>query len=142
MSSFGSVSETVVAQKFGKLTQPLSHGTLVAVLRYAGLTRRCPRPVDRSHGRQFLISSACRARRSGVQPLAMLCLQKFGLLTFDFRRAGRLRAHVTSPANPKIRVLDWTTLDKDEFRGGWRIDIAHPAGKTGTFDVELTTSPR
>ena len=57
-------------------------------------------------------------------------------------RAGRLRVHVTSSANPKIRVLDWTTLDKDEFRGGWRIDIAHPAGKTGTFDVELTTSPR
>ncbi|MET0229596.1 MAG: hypothetical protein ABW186_01535 [Rhodanobacteraceae bacterium] len=56
--------------------------------------------------------------------------------------AGRLRIHVASPANPKIRVLDWTTLDKDEFRGGWRIDIEQAPGKTGTFDVELTTASR
>lgn len=32
-------------------------------------------PVLRSHGRHCRISSACRARRSGVQPFAMLNLQ-------------------------------------------------------------------
>lgn len=32
-------------------------------------------PVDCAHGLQVLISAACRARRSGVQPLAMVLLQ-------------------------------------------------------------------
>lgn len=32
-------------------------------------------PVDFSHGRHRLISSACRARRSAVHPFAMLLLQ-------------------------------------------------------------------
>lgn len=37
-------------------------------------------PVDLSHGFQRLIASACFALRSGVHPLAMLMLQKFGLI--------------------------------------------------------------
>ena len=57
-------------------------------------------------------------------------------------RAGRLIVHVASPANATIRVLDWTTLDKDEFRGGWRIDIEHPRAQSGAFDIELATAPR
>jgi len=32
------------------------------------------------HGRQWLIASACRARRSGVQPFAITRLQNFALL--------------------------------------------------------------
>jgi hypothetical protein len=55
-------------------------------------------------------------------------------------RAGRLHIHVVAPADPKIRVLDWTTLGADEHRSGWRIDIEHPPG-SGTFDVELGTVP-
>jgi hypothetical protein len=43
-------------------------------------------PVDWSHGFQFLINCACRPRRSGVQPFAMLYPQKFGLLVFNFSR--------------------------------------------------------
>src|SRR4029453_3720119 len=48
-------------------------------------------PVDRSHGFQFLISFACRARRSGVHPFAILSLQKFVPRDFSFLRARGVR---------------------------------------------------
>lgn len=41
-------------------------------------------PMDFFHGRQLRISFACRSRRSGVQPFAMLGLQEFVRLAFSF----------------------------------------------------------
>ena len=41
-------------------------------------------PVDFSQGRHRWISSACLARRSGVQPLAILLLQYFVMHSFFF----------------------------------------------------------
>jgi hypothetical protein len=40
-------------------------------------------PLDFSNGFQRLIDSACCARRSGVHPFAIFCLQKFDPQIFD-----------------------------------------------------------
>lgn len=48
--------------------------------------------------------------------------------------AGRLRVRVVEPTGATLRALDWRSLDAQEFRGGWRLDIA---GGTGTYVVEL-----
>jgi hypothetical protein len=54
-------------------------------------------------------------------------------------RAGKLRIHVVRPENPAITSLDWSKLDKDEYRSGWRIDIE---GASGTFEIEMTAAKR
>ncbi|MGH8173498.1 MAG: hypothetical protein ACREPX_10130, partial [Rhodanobacteraceae bacterium] len=48
--------------------------------------------------------------------------------------AGKLRVKVLSPADAKISAFDFSTLDKDEFRSGWRIDVE---GSGDEFVVEL-----
>lgn len=48
--------------------------------------------------------------------------------------AGGLRVRVLEPANATISVHDWRKVDSQEFRSGWRIDIA--GGQTG-YVVEL-----
>lgn len=48
--------------------------------------------------------------------------------------AGGLRVRVLEPANATISVHDWRKVDSQEFRSGWRIDIA--GGQTG-YLVEL-----
>jgi hypothetical protein len=49
--------------------------------------------------------------------------------------AGRLRVKVLSPADAKLTAFDFSTLDKDEFRSGWRLDVE---GSGDEFVVELT----
>ena len=49
--------------------------------------------------------------------------------------AGRLRVKVLSPADAKLTALDFSTLDKDEFRSGWRLDVE---GSGDEFVVEFT----
>lgn len=48
--------------------------------------------------------------------------------------AGRLRVRVIAPVNANLTKLDWRSVDSEEFRSGWRLDIA---GGTGTYVVEL-----
>jgi hypothetical protein len=48
--------------------------------------------------------------------------------------AGRLRIRVVAPAGATLTAMDWRSIDSDEFRGGWRLDIA---GGTDTYVVEL-----
>jgi hypothetical protein len=50
-------------------------------------------------------------------------------------RAGRLRLKVIQPEDAVLKVLDWSSLDKAEFRSGWRIDAT---GSGNTFLVELS----
>lgn len=46
------------------------------------------------------IASACRARRSGVQPFAIACPQKFGFRGIGFARA-RARARAFGSSKPR-----------------------------------------
>jgi hypothetical protein len=48
--------------------------------------------------------------------------------------AGGLRIRVISPADAQLSTLDWRTVNRDEFRSGWRLDIA---GSGDTYVVEL-----
>jgi hypothetical protein len=48
--------------------------------------------------------------------------------------AGRLRLRVIKPVNARLSALDWRTMDSEEFRNGWRLDIA---GGTDTYIIEL-----
>lgn len=50
--------------------------------------------------------------------------------------AGRLRVNVLEPADARLSVLDWSTLDPAEFRNGWRIDVR---GSGDAFVVELSS---
>ncbi|HMM68388.1 MAG TPA: hypothetical protein PKC03_15745 [Dokdonella sp.] len=49
--------------------------------------------------------------------------------------AGRLRMKIVRPEDAVVSVLDWSSLDKAEFRSGWRIDVR---GSGDEFLVELT----
>lgn len=49
--------------------------------------------------------------------------------------AGNLRMRVLEPANAVIGVHDWSSVDRQEFRKGWRIDVS--GGQT-TYVVELS----
>ncbi len=49
--------------------------------------------------------------------------------------AGRLKIRVLEPANATLSVHDWRTVDAQEFRRGWRLDVA--GGSTG-YVVELS----
>ena len=49
-------------------------------------------------------------------------------------RAGGLRIRVLQPANPQIRLVNWTTVDGD-FNRGWRVDVG---GSASVYQVELT----
>ena len=49
--------------------------------------------------------------------------------------AGRLRIRVLEPANATIAVHDWSSVDAQEFRRGWRVDIG--GGESG-YLVELS----
>jgi hypothetical protein len=48
--------------------------------------------------------------------------------------AGKLRIRVIAPADATLSTLDWRSVDSNEFRSGWRLDIA---GGTETYVVEL-----
>ena len=48
--------------------------------------------------------------------------------------AGRLRIRVLQPANPQIRLVNWSSVDGD-FNRGWRVDVG---GGTSVYQVELT----
>lgn len=48
--------------------------------------------------------------------------------------AGRLRIKVIRPEDAVLGVLEWPSLDKAEFRSGWRIDVR---GSGDEFVVEL-----
>ena len=50
-------------------------------------------------------------------------------------RAGRLLIKVIQPEDAVLSTLDWSSLDKAEFRSGWRIDAK---GSGDTFLVELS----
>jgi hypothetical protein len=50
-------------------------------------------------------------------------------------RAGRLRVKVIQPEDAVLSALDWSSLDKAEFRSGWRIDAK---GSGDEFLVELS----
>jgi len=49
--------------------------------------------------------------------------------------AGNLRVRVLEPANAVIGLHDWSKVDSQEFRKGWRIDIS--GGHDG-YVVELS----
>ncbi|SFN00325.1 hypothetical protein [Dokdonella immobilis] len=49
--------------------------------------------------------------------------------------AGRLRVKVIEPEDATLEVLDWSSLDRDEFGKGWRIDVR---GGGDAFVVELS----
>ena len=49
--------------------------------------------------------------------------------------AGRLRIRVLEPTNAVLSAHDWSTVDRQEFRRGWRVDVA--GGTTG-YTVELS----
>jgi hypothetical protein len=53
--------------------------------------------------------------------------------------AGGLRIRVISPADVQLSTLDWRTVNRDEFRSGWRLDIA---GSGDTYVVELLPAGR
>jgi hypothetical protein len=48
--------------------------------------------------------------------------------------AGRLRIKVIAPADARLHTLDWRSIDSEEFRSGWRLDIS---GGTETYVIEL-----
>ncbi len=49
--------------------------------------------------------------------------------------AGRLRVRVLEPANAVLGAHDWSGVDAQEFRRGWRLDVS---GGTGGYVVELS----
>ena len=58
--------------------------------------------------------------------------------------AGGLRVTVLAPEGARLSALDWRTVDPEEFRGGWRLDIDGGTvgdGKTGTYVVEFERLP-
>ena len=38
--------------------------------------------------------------------------------------AGNLRVRVLEPANATLAVHDWSSVDAQEFRRGWRLDVS------------------
>jgi hypothetical protein len=50
-------------------------------------------------------------------------------------RAGRLLIKVIQPEDAVLSTLDWSSLDKAEFRSGWRVDAK---GSGDAFLVELS----
>jgi len=50
-------------------------------------------------------------------------------------QAGRLRIRVLEPANAVLRAHDWRSVDAQEFRSGWRLDVE--GGQDG-YLVELS----
>lgn len=57
--------------------------------------------------------------------------------SFDGReaKAGKLRIKVLAPEDARLSALEWSTLDKAEFRSGWRLDVV---GSGNEFIVELS----
>jgi len=49
-------------------------------------------------------------------------------------RVGKLHVKVLKPADAVLSTLDFSSLDKGEFRSGWRIDVR---GSGNEFQVEL-----
>ncbi|HEX5664608.1 MAG TPA: hypothetical protein VFX93_14095, partial [Xanthomonadaceae bacterium] len=49
--------------------------------------------------------------------------------------AGKLRIRVLEPAGAVLTAHEWSTVDGQEFRRGWRVDAA--GGQTG-YVVELS----
>ncbi|MGB0134672.1 hypothetical protein [Dokdonella sp.] len=49
--------------------------------------------------------------------------------------AGDLHVRILSPEDAVLDVLEWSTLDQQEFRSGWRIDVR---GSGDAFVVELS----
>ena len=49
--------------------------------------------------------------------------------------AGRLRIRVLEPASARLSVHAWSDEDPQEFRRGWRVDVA--GGQSG-YTVELS----
>jgi hypothetical protein len=52
--------------------------------------------------------------------------------------AGDLRIVPIEPANPAIEILEWSTLDAQEFNDGWRVSLSGPSG-SGEMRVRLET---
>ncbi len=53
--------------------------------------------------------------------------------------AGKLRIKVLKPEDARLTALEWSTLDKAEFRSGWRVDVQ---GSGNEFVVELSDDAR
>lgn len=53
-------------------------------------------------------------------------------------QAGDLHVRVLTPEDAVLDVLEWSTLDPQEFRSGWRIDVR---GSGDAFVVELSDAP-
>lgn len=54
-------------------------------------------------------------------------------------RAGKLHIKVIEPADARLEVLEWSSLDAAEFRSGWRLDVS---GSGERFVVELAEGGR
>lgn len=78
------------------------------------------------------------ATAPGTQAVFQVNVPSLPVISGNTVIAGNLRIRVEGPSTASLSVLDWTTIDSGEYRGGHRVDIA---GGTGTYRVVLDETP-
>lgn len=72
---------------------------------------------------------------AGTRAIFQLNLPEQPRISGNEAVAGRLKVRVLEPAGATLSVHDWRTVDAQEFRRGWRLDVA---GGSSGYLVELS----
>ncbi|MEO8671107.1 MAG: hypothetical protein ABI411_07310 [Tahibacter sp.] len=72
---------------------------------------------------------------SGVQAVFQLNVPSMPVISGHTARAGDLAINVLTPANATLTLVDWHSLDNDEFRSGWKLEVR---GNGNQFVVDLS----
>ncbi len=78
------------------------------------------------------------ATAPGTQAVFQVNVPSLPVISGNTVIAGNLRIRVEEPSQASISALDWTTIDSEEYRGGYRVDIA---GGTDAYRVVLDETP-
>ena len=85
-------------------------------------------------GRKLTVSDRF-ATSAGIQAVFQINVPKKPRVDGRVAEAGDLHVRVLSPEDAVLDILEWPTLDAQEFRSGWRIDVR---GSGDAFVVELS----
>lgn len=88
-------------------------------------------------GRKLIVSDRF-STATGVEAVFQINVPKKPVINGREASAGDLHVRVVTPEDAVIDVLEWPSLDAQEFRSGWRIDVR---GSGDSFVVELSDTP-
>ncbi|MEZ5461179.1 hypothetical protein [Dokdonella sp.] len=88
-------------------------------------------------GRKLIVSDSF-STSADVEAVFQINVPKKPEVNGRQAQAGDLHIRVVTPEDGVLDVLEWSSLDAQEFRSGWRIDVR---GSGNAFVVELSDSP-